>query len=314
MSLIEAGIGAGAGIVGGIVDMFGGKSANEQNFEYQQKLMNMQNAFNVDMWNRQNAYNDPSAQMARLRAAGLNPNLVYGSGATTLSASAPSAAGSSYQAQNIMKGLGAGIPNAFANYMQAKMNDAAVGNLQASKELKETQASKTALEATATALKNVLASANINRFAQSTPLLIKKLENAVGISANELAMSTFKRQAMPYMLREDFSIKQTISNLNNAKIDAIKENVSQNWARIGLSRAMTSAEIDNIHSLMENRSWQTNNQIIDYLVKYKGYKYQDAVTILGLFESASRTGKNATGMMKDAFGIGAGIGAALGGL
>lgn len=31
-----------------------------------------------DMWNAANAYNTPAAQMARFKAAGLNPNLVYG--------------------------------------------------------------------------------------------------------------------------------------------------------------------------------------------------------------------------------------------
>lgn len=34
---------------------------------------------NLDMWNKQNAYNSPASQMARLEAAGLNPNLAYGS-------------------------------------------------------------------------------------------------------------------------------------------------------------------------------------------------------------------------------------------
>lgn len=34
----------------------------------------------LEMWNRQNEYNRPEAQMDRLKAAGLNPNLVYGSG------------------------------------------------------------------------------------------------------------------------------------------------------------------------------------------------------------------------------------------
>lgn len=34
----------------------------------------------LESWNRQNAYNSPEAQMARLRAAGLNPNMMYGSG------------------------------------------------------------------------------------------------------------------------------------------------------------------------------------------------------------------------------------------
>lgn len=35
---------------------------------------------NVEMWERQNAYNNPVSQMERLKNAGLNPNMVYGSG------------------------------------------------------------------------------------------------------------------------------------------------------------------------------------------------------------------------------------------
>jgi hypothetical protein len=38
----------------------------------------------LEDWNRQNAYNHPTQQMQRLKEAGLNPNLVYGGGATTL--------------------------------------------------------------------------------------------------------------------------------------------------------------------------------------------------------------------------------------
>lgn len=45
------------------------------------------NKYNVRFWNMQNEYNSPTSQMARLREAGLNPNLIYGqsvSGATGL--------------------------------------------------------------------------------------------------------------------------------------------------------------------------------------------------------------------------------------
>lgn len=35
---------------------------------------------NLEMWNRQNEYNHPMAQMARFEQAGLNPNLIYGQG------------------------------------------------------------------------------------------------------------------------------------------------------------------------------------------------------------------------------------------
>ena len=38
-------------------------------------------------WQMENAYNNPSAQMARLRAAGLNPNLIYQNGAENVSGS-----------------------------------------------------------------------------------------------------------------------------------------------------------------------------------------------------------------------------------
>jgi hypothetical protein len=43
---------------------------------------NLANRQNVEFWNMQNKYNTPKAQMARLKDAGLNPALIYGSGAT----------------------------------------------------------------------------------------------------------------------------------------------------------------------------------------------------------------------------------------
>lgn len=36
--------------------------------------------FNLEMWNKQNEYNSPAAQVERLRAAGINPNSVFGNG------------------------------------------------------------------------------------------------------------------------------------------------------------------------------------------------------------------------------------------
>lgn len=41
------------------------------------KLKDMENQFNLDVWNLQNQYNTPSAQMKRFQDAGLNPNLIY---------------------------------------------------------------------------------------------------------------------------------------------------------------------------------------------------------------------------------------------
>lgn len=49
-------------------------------FRYNQQLAEQDYQRNIEMWNYQNEYNSPTQQMARLRAAGLNPNLVYGGG------------------------------------------------------------------------------------------------------------------------------------------------------------------------------------------------------------------------------------------
>lgn len=48
--------------------------------EANKKMAEYQYSKDVEMWNRGNAYNDPLHQMERLKKAGLNPNLVYGSG------------------------------------------------------------------------------------------------------------------------------------------------------------------------------------------------------------------------------------------
>ena len=60
---------------------------NEKNREYNLNLAKMQNQWNIEQWNRENAYNSPAAQMARYKAAGLNSDLIYGQ--QNLSAASP---------------------------------------------------------------------------------------------------------------------------------------------------------------------------------------------------------------------------------
>lgn len=47
---------------------------------FNKKLAEQQNEYNINMWKMQAQYNSPQAQMERFRAAGLNPNLIYGQG------------------------------------------------------------------------------------------------------------------------------------------------------------------------------------------------------------------------------------------
>ena len=54
---------------------------NKRTQKYNREMYERQRADSLSDWTRQNEYNSPTSQMARLREAGLNPNLVYGKGA-----------------------------------------------------------------------------------------------------------------------------------------------------------------------------------------------------------------------------------------
>lgn len=65
------------------------RETNAQNY----KMFQEQMAFNESMWNKQNEYNLPVNQVERLKAAGINPSAVFGSGSVSEAGSltAPSA-------------------------------------------------------------------------------------------------------------------------------------------------------------------------------------------------------------------------------
>ena len=64
---------AAAGLIGSI-------GSGRKAYHRSKKLMDKQFQMDIDAWRMQNAYNTPEAQQARLKAAGLNPALMYGQG------------------------------------------------------------------------------------------------------------------------------------------------------------------------------------------------------------------------------------------
>lgn len=97
-------------VIGGIASLFGGHKTNNANIRAvretnatNKEIAEATNKANMDLyqrqyedaitqWNRENSYNNPSAEMQRLSSAGLNPALTYGSGQGASSMDLPSAA------------------------------------------------------------------------------------------------------------------------------------------------------------------------------------------------------------------------------
>lgn len=72
-------------IVNAIVSSVQGRKQREWEAEKQA----IDNQFQLDMWNMQNEYNSPQAQMQRFQDAGLSPQLVYSQGTSGNATSAP---------------------------------------------------------------------------------------------------------------------------------------------------------------------------------------------------------------------------------
>jgi len=73
-------IGGAFSLIQGGLDRKAAIASQERSSLENRKAVDLQYQRSIQDWNRQNAYNDPSQQMQRLKDAGLNPNLVYGSG------------------------------------------------------------------------------------------------------------------------------------------------------------------------------------------------------------------------------------------
>lgn len=168
------------GIISGVGSLLGGlgssamnnkavQDTNKANMEiakYQAQWQQQENEKSyqrsLNMWNLQNEYNSPTQQMARIRAAGLNPNLVYGNGVTGNSAgSTPQYEPAKFNAPTMQayRGWNLGISDAISQFLAYRTAKAQVDNMEAQNGLIRQQ---TATEATKQA--NIAASTSRSEF------------------------------------------------------------------------------------------------------------------------------------------------------
>lgn len=67
-------------VAAGIAEAALGYFGNLMRQKHEERMAQEQRDYNLEMWKRQNEYNSPAAQIERLKAAGLNPHLLYGQG------------------------------------------------------------------------------------------------------------------------------------------------------------------------------------------------------------------------------------------
>lgn len=80
-------VGSWMPIVGDVMNAVAAIGGSVQNmqmqdraFEYNKKMSDLEFIRNAYMWDLQNQYNSPQSQLERIKQAGINPNIAFGSG------------------------------------------------------------------------------------------------------------------------------------------------------------------------------------------------------------------------------------------
>lgn len=156
MDPISAAITVGGQLIGGIASSIGAAGSNKKSIQaskdmqntairHQTNMFDWNKEFIREMFDKQNAYNAPSAQMQRLRSAGINPWSVAGGQPTT--ATTPSGAGGSAGAtasapnlQNELAGIGSSIQALSPLLAEIRLKEATTANIEAETYKKELEA------------------------------------------------------------------------------------------------------------------------------------------------------------------------------
>lgn len=134
-ALAGAAIAAGASLLGTGGQIYAAGKMNRKTREWNEKMYAQQRADALADWNTQNAYNSPEQQMQRLKEAGLNPNLVYGTGADTTAGPVRSTESKSWS-PNVpdMSGIGQAAAGGLQAYHDITLQQEQVKNMQAQRQ------------------------------------------------------------------------------------------------------------------------------------------------------------------------------------
>lgn len=242
MSLLAAGIAGAAALGSAATGAISAGKMNKRAVNYAREAWEKQGVRDVEYFNMQNAYNDPSAQMQRLKDANLNPNLVYGEGAVANSSKAPTAGNAPVpDLKQIDFSPVSTVVNQALNAQQAQANIA-----RTNAETRAVEARTAGTEFQNQVNQTIGIAAMANRYSTDSDLLSIKQEKAnaefEAWKASNFANTTFDDPNSPLAKAQSAGLQKALVELETARKtgDAIKfQNVVKayeaNLARRGIS-------------------------------------------------------------------------------
>lgn len=233
---------------------------------WNEKMYDWQRRDALSDYAMQNLYNHPSSQMARLREAGLNPNLVYGNGAVATGGQVRQSGVESWNPKAPELDFGGAINTGLSAYALTEMKEAQLDNLRMNNTVMVQEAALKAAQ-----IQEVLARVPNIQVGTKTAEFDLGLKSEIrDISIEALRSSVEKTQAETSSILTHQEIALTMKAPNLTK--ALEEILS-----LRKGRARTDEEIRHIDRLIENL--YTDNEIKrqDLALKQKGIQPHDPI-------------------------------------
>lgn len=215
------------------------REENEKAREYNLNLAKQQNQWNIEQEDRAREYNLPKNEMARIQAAGLNPDLYYGSGATGTAAVAPQMTSGAptpvqdFSAVGSQRTIGDFVAQA-ANAAQSAAN-VNLTNAQADKARSEARGQDITNESLADMLSSGIAKNEAD---------VKNALASAGVSGKQLDLMSAQISQIYQGIETS---KATIQGIQ-AEISNKSVQQAQNWFKLSLEKSLNNASIQRMAS------------------------------------------------------------------
>lgn len=197
-------------------------SINKKTQQWNEHMYGVQRADALADWNRQNDYNSPQAQMARLKAANLNPNFIYGSsGNMPASSSVRQSEVPSWNPHAAdYSGIGNAVSSGISTYYDTRLKTAQLDNIKAQNNVIVQDA----------LLKSAMAGNQIAQTGKTT------FDTEMGRSLAQTSLSTAQENLRGLLIRNESelqgidrnnalastTIQEALSRIANNKLDGLK--------------------------------------------------------------------------------------------
>lgn len=228
-------IGAVGNIASNIVGGSSQRKINRDNINFQWDMYGTQRRDALTDMHYQNQYNSPEAQMQRLKAAGLNPNLVYGSGAIQQAAPTRSSGGGSPSSKSYQPDF-SGVAQSLMMMYDIMSTKAKTDNLKAQAELLYEQQKLTREKTTETVSRsrNITADTekkwqDISITGQLAPYQLEALKASVEKTKADTAFTLHEDERKAAL--QSSSLAKAVQEVVNMRLQALQTQVGTEEAR-----------------------------------------------------------------------------------